>query len=202
MSRIAYAFSPNTGAYLGEVRAQESPMEPGKYLRPTNTIFAAIPTYGAREVPVFASDFVAGDVAETRDQTVTSDSAWVVLSDWRGVALYSKKDGSPFAIEKVGQSPSADYTEKERPSVLHAWVDDDWVIDKNLVAAAAKAERNSFLTIATARIGTLTDAVESGISTSDEVTTLAQLKQYRIDLSRIEQQAEFPLAITWPTLPD
>lgn len=68
-------------------------------------------------------------------------------------------------------------------------------------AAEVLAQRDARLAAATVRIAPLQDAVDLDIETGDEVARLTEWKQYRVDLSRIEQQAGFPGDVEWPAAP-
>lgn len=201
MPRTAFAFAPTTGAYIGEVRAQESPKEPGSYLRPLNALFKSVPAFGKREIPMFEPDF-APEATVTRNDLVTNDSDWIVRPDWRDVALYRKADGLPFVIELPGVTPGDDVTEKPRPSLLHVWKDDDWTVNAALLTASLKADRDALLATAQLRVAPLADAVELASATTQEIAALALWKQYRIELSRLEQQPGFPFNVAWPVAPD
>ena len=67
--------------------------------------------------------------------------------------------------------------------------------------AAALAQRDSLMAVATARMAPLQDAADIGNSTDAEAKTLIAWKHYRVDLNRIEQQATFPAAVDWPVAP-
>lgn len=70
------------------------------------------------------------------------------------------------------------------------------------IAVAIQIERDRLLARATLRMGPLQDAIDLGNASADEVVSLNDWKQYRVDLNRIEQQAGFPLTIEWPVPPD
>lgn len=63
------------------------------------------------------------------------------------------------------------------------------------------AQRDALLAVAALRIAPLQDAVDLDVETGDEVAALTEWKQYRVDLNRIELQADFPDAIEWPVAP-
>lgn len=71
------------------------------------------------------------------------------------------------------------------------------------VAAAndAQGRRDMLLREAATRIAPLQDAVDLGIATEHEAEQLHLWKLYRVQLSRIEQQEGFPLAVDWPSTP-
>lgn len=65
----------------------------------------------------------------------------------------------------------------------------------------ANIKRDSLLAAAASRMGPLQDAVELDEAVPDEVSLLKAWKQYRVALNRVEQQAGFPVDVTWPELP-
>ncbi|WP_407733297.1 tail fiber assembly protein [Pseudomonas citronellolis] len=69
------------------------------------------------------------------------------------------------------------------------------------LASAALAQRTSLMEWATREIAPLQDAVDLDEATADEVSRLKTLKQYRVSLSRLEQQEGWPASITWPAYP-
>lgn len=74
-----------------------------------------------------------------------------------------------------------------------------------VMAAAAvgdvSARRDELLGMAALRIAPLQDAADLGKATDAEASLLLSWKQYRVDLSRIEQQSGFPTVIDWPESP-
>lgn len=69
------------------------------------------------------------------------------------------------------------------------------------LAARAISERTRLLQIATLEIAPLQDAVDVGIASETEQTKLTAWKVYRVHLSRIEQQLQYPHTIEWPESP-
>ena len=68
-------------------------------------------------------------------------------------------------------------------------------------AGDVAARRDELLAVAALRIAPLQDATDLGSATEAEAALLLSWKQYRVDLSRIEQQAGFPTVIDWPESP-
>lgn len=68
-------------------------------------------------------------------------------------------------------------------------------------ASDVNARRDELLGIAALRIAPLQDAADLSKATDAEAAQLLSWKQYRVDLSRIEQQAGFPTVIDWPESP-
>lgn len=69
------------------------------------------------------------------------------------------------------------------------------------VLARAQAQRDGYLALATLRIAPLQDAVDLGKATAVEAANLKKWKEYRIDVNRVSDQAEFPASVTWPISP-
>lgn len=69
-------------------------------------------------------------------------------------------------------------------------------------AEQVRADRDARLAVATLRIAPLQDAADLDEATAAELALLKKWKQYRIALSRIEQQAGFPGAVDWPVSPE
>lgn len=70
-----------------------------------------------------------------------------------------------------------------------------------VTADQARAQRDGMLSFAALRIAPLQDAVDLDDATAEEIAALKAWKQYRVALSRIEQQPGFPAAVDWPTPP-
>lgn len=68
------------------------------------------------------------------------------------------------------------------------------------------AENQEFLSLETRRasnaITVLDDAIEFEIATDEEIAQHKLLRKYRLDLSRVPNQQEWPLDPTWPECPD
>ncbi|WP_083827849.1 tail fiber assembly protein [Achromobacter insuavis] len=65
--------------------------------------------------------------------------------------------------------------------------------------AAAIASRDALLAQAALRIDPLNDAVQLGIATEKEHTALAAWRLYRVNVARIDVEADLQ---TWPSKPD
>lgn len=65
-----------------------------------------------------------------RESVVFKDGAWFLVSDWRGVELYSTADGSAVVISESGQTPDdVGATDKPMPSAAHSWSGSAWELD-------------------------------------------------------------------------
>lgn len=65
----------------------------------------------------------------------------------------------------------------------------------------ASSKRDEYLAVAAIRIAPLQDAVDLGDATDSDVDLLKKWKQYRVALSRIDQQENYPFTIEWPVTP-
>lgn len=72
----------------------------------------------------------------------------------------------------------------------------------NEIIALSMAERDRLLALAAIRIAPLQDAIDLDEATPDDVARLKLWKQYRVAVSRIDQQAGYPADIDWPQSPD
>ncbi|PAA08974.1 hypothetical protein CJU78_09455 [Pseudomonas fragi] len=70
------------------------------------------------------------------------------------------------------------------------------------VKAATLGMRDELLGVATRRIAPLQDAIDLGEDTPADVENLKLWKQYRVALSRIDQQPGFPGTVAWPAAPN
>ncbi|MDB0511064.1 phage tail protein [Ralstonia solanacearum] len=118
MTDTVYHYHPTTGEYAGSSPADHSPLESGVVLIPAHATTQAPPAASAREVAVF------------------SDRSWSIEVDWRGVALFSKADGSAITIADIGTTPAdVNATETARPSPAHVWTAGKWIEDAQRKAA-------------------------------------------------------------------
>ncbi|WP_054061786.1 tail fiber assembly protein [Pseudomonas asplenii] len=70
------------------------------------------------------------------------------------------------------------------------------------VLKLTKVKRDQLLSFAANQMGPLQDAVDLEEATADEARLLKEWKQYRIALSRLEQQMGFPTDVVWPISPE
>ena len=85
-TKNVYSYDSQTGEYLGETTAHESPRELGKYLIPANATETAPPKTGEHETAMW------------------DGKAWQVVEDWRGRDGYI--NGEPTTIEALGPLPA------------------------------------------------------------------------------------------------
>jgi len=67
--------------------------------------------------------------------------------------------------------------------------------------ASAQQQLTSLTKQASERIAPLADAVELDMANTTETAALKAWKKYRVELNRVPQQAGYPAAIDWPTMP-
>lgn len=119
-----YNYEKDTGAFVNEGVADESPLEPGVFLLPANATKTAPPKFGPYEIPVFR------------------DGKWAVVPDYRGME-YFDKFGAPQLITEVGVKPDVTWTTEPQitPELMQAAENDkhraylqstDWYVIRKL----------------------------------------------------------------------
>ena len=88
-----YHYSPDTGEFLGETTARQSPIEPGKYLIPAHATPISPPPVADHEAAVF------------------EDGLWVVTPDYRGEWFDGR---TPVQVIDLGPLPDG-YTSEPVP---------------------------------------------------------------------------------------
>ncbi|MCJ2371552.1 tail fiber assembly protein [Pseudomonas sp. RGM 3321] len=123
--------------------------------------------------------------------------------DHRG-PMYRIEDGSEKDWTSLSAPPES-LTSKKWPGKYYVWREVDWVLDeeaqRQALAANALITRDQRLQEATTRIAPLQYAEDLGVATEAEQTSLLEWKRYSVKLNRIEQSADYPLQIEWPSLP-
>lgn len=156
---------------------------------------------------------VPGNVIELAELLPTAEPGYVwvwrdgqasQLIDLRNRFVYRKDNG--YSVWWSALGPLPDYlTEKPRPNAYYFWKDGDWVLDVEAeragLAAQADIDRDTRLREVVIRVAPLQYAYELGEATNDELSALQAWKRYALNLARIEQQADYPLIIEWPTAP-
>lgn len=118
--KTVYLYDAATGEYAGTYDAQESPLEPGVFVRPEKSLDDAPPPLAANQT------------------AVAVNGVWVVSPDFRKTPLYSTVDGSPLEITGIGPMP-ANATETPRPPGTK-WDNGAWVEDFAAMAATELAK--------------------------------------------------------------
>ncbi|UJB33753.1 tail fiber assembly protein [Chromobacterium sp. Beijing] len=181
-----YHYHPVTGEYLSTSTANASPLEPGVWLLPAHASKAKPPVTAEREIALFR------------------DGAWVVEQDWRGIELWSKATAARVQAQ-LGDSPDSLNATELEPPPFAVWSGDGWSVDANAQraaqAAAVDIETASRRAAADAAITPLEDAVELDMATPEELAALKAWKRCRVLLSRVPQQAGYPMAVDWPPSP-
>ncbi|NMZ35353.1 tail fiber assembly protein [Pseudomonas proteolytica] len=183
--KLAYSYRQDTGEFVGETTADPDPLVADNWLVPAQATLVPPPAHAISKVSVWA------------------DGQWLTVDDLRGVK-YSKVDGSTVQWSELGAIPD-DLTDLPYPGPFNKWNGAEWEIDVEAeqleLANQTLIAREGLLVVATLRIAPLQDAVDIDDATSNDLAMLKKWKQYRVALSRIEQQAGFPLTIEWPVAP-
>ncbi len=87
-SKTVYLYDGSTGELKGSYEAQESPLEPGKYIEPMDSTEIAPPAVLANEVAVFSS------------------GSWSIQPDYRGQTIYNQTTGAQEVVTAIGPIPS------------------------------------------------------------------------------------------------
>lgn len=133
-------------------------------------------------------------------------SGWEHMPDYRGKTAYNTETREASIITEIGELAEG-FTLLEPATEFDAWDGETWVTDiqaqqaAELQAAqqAAQQELTSRLSVATARIQTLSDAVDLDMATEEEKAVLTDWKTYRVMLNRIDVSTAPD--IEWPEQP-
>jgi len=124
--------------------------------------------------------------------------------DRRGL-VYRKEDGGQQIWSELGELPEA-FTTEPWPGNYHIWRNHTWEFDVDLqlsdITGQVLAQRDALLRDAMLRIAPLQYAEDIGDASDQEQLALMEWKLYSVELNRIQHQAGFPAAITWPVLPE
>lgn len=106
--------------------------------------------------------------------------------DAAGQSIYQGAINGEYG--EINIAPGADYY----------WSGTKWVeVVKPAVEELSAVKRDELLRLAALRIAPLQDAVDLDMATSEEVAALVALKQYRVELNRIDLAAP-----VWPEQPE
>jgi len=196
----AWAFDPVTGQLLGPLFGYESPDAPGEVIYLNNTTTKQPPATVANETACYLNE--AGNPA-----TEHNSGSWSVVADWVGVQLWSKHNGLPVSITKLGITPAEiDATEKEPPSPLHSWKNGEWQEDqikiKEAQLAAAELELATRDKEAKDIIMRIEPAVAGGYAKQEDIDRLPLWQRYRYELPSVRSQPGWPANIDWIPAPE
>jgi hypothetical protein len=184
------------GYFLAAAVADPSPQESGVFLIPGGAVVAAPP-----------------EQIEAGKAYRFGDNGWDAFDDHRQQPLYRTTDGARYVPGLPGVDGAAAYvgvgplpgwlTLLPRPDAWSVWSGDQWGRDEDAWLAAQRAafpsQKNERLTQATSRIAILQDAVDLGLATAAEETSLREWRAYRVAVSRLEAgRGQIP---DWPPEP-
>ncbi|WP_052941726.1 tail fiber assembly protein [Chromobacterium subtsugae] len=198
--KIVYCYSADTGEYVGQTTAQRSPLELEEevYLVPAWAAADAPPPAASRQAAVWRTD----------DGRIPAHcilgGSWQLLPDWRAVPLWDTATAQPIAAQ-LGDTPQALGATELAPPPFGVWDGASWRVDHAAEAAAQRAAAESEIAArrgqADAAIVPLQDAADLGMATPAESVLLAAWRRYRVELSRVPLQPDYPATITWPPAP-
>lgn len=131
-----------------------------------------------------------------------SSQSWSLVEDHRGCMVYRTDTGEAMFIDALGPLPES--TVLQAPHGKYdRWDGTQWVKDpvaeKQALIELADSQRNALLQQAGERIAPLQDAVDLGMASAEETALLADLKRYRVLLSRVD--THLAPDIDWPLAP-
>lgn len=103
-------YSAETGEFSGRGEAVESPLEPGGFLFPDKTTLVEPPEKEENMTPVWDGE------------------KWILTDDYRGKTYWDTATGEQHKITNLGEKPSLDWTEKEKPDHDSSWNGKEWEI--------------------------------------------------------------------------
>ncbi|WP_440863100.1 tail fiber assembly protein [Symbiopectobacterium purcellii] len=133
--------------------------------------------------------------------------SWEFLPDYRGQTVYSTETRQEQTVTQFGELPD-NVTLLKPQTEFDVWNGKKWVTDTQAQQAAeshaaqqaAQQALSSRLTVANARIQTLSDAVDLNMATEEETAILTGWKKYRVLLNRVDI-SKAP-DIDWPEAPE
>lgn len=182
-----YAYHPESGEYLGVTTANLSPLDVVETW--------LIPAYATEQEPPQAGD---------KQVAIYRDEKWQLIADYRTLKLWSKANAQVVAV-KIGDTPDSLQATELEPPPFAVWNKTAWRVDaeaqRTALTVQAQQEIQQKLAAAYSRRRPLEDAVELGMASADEKAVLTIWKRYCVELSRVPQQAGFPVDISWPDEP-
>ncbi|HBY9741483.1 TPA: tail fiber assembly protein [Klebsiella pneumoniae] len=151
-----------------------------------------LPAFSCLEEPPVQTEY---QVAVRSDD----NSSWSVTDDYRGITVYDIQTLASHVITELGSIP--DTVTTSAPSTPYdKWDDSAWVTDADAQHAAdiavADMQKKELITLASADISILQDAVNLNMATEEEKSRLISLQTYRVLLNRVD--TSLAPNIIWP----
>jgi len=123
-------YQTNRGYYISETECQESPLEKGVYLIPSEAIEIQPPEFKENEIPYW------------------NGSSWEIKPNYSNKKYYSKIDKSEKTFE-IGEEFNSNYTEIQplENEVFQKWEDvsNSWIIDEEAKSNEKEVIRKSII---------------------------------------------------------
>jgi hypothetical protein len=192
------------GIFVGSVKADESPLEPGVYLLPGGCVETPPPT-----IPEHKAAWWNGN-------------AWQLVDYFGGVVVYSTDTGEPRTLEGFEPVPAGFTLQKPKPNQV--WKDGQWVDDIDAVLVALQDQKlqaigadcaayiaGGFNSSALGEVYRYSSAIDDQVNLNGQVLlgmddtypcydvdqvlafrphTIAQLQKVSLDLVRFRQAAQ------------
>jgi hypothetical protein len=119
--KIIYNYSPETGEFLYESEARESPREPGVYL-----------------IPAFATEIEPPKLKKPNTVAIFNEETgrWNTKEDYRNTSIYSKETGEIVCVTEIGPLPK-NLTTIKKPGPQYIWSEkeNNWIEDNDILIA-------------------------------------------------------------------
>ncbi|MCY1204532.1 hypothetical protein D9M69_142500 [compost metagenome] len=186
---LIHNFDSITLQYVSSGLADPDPRNNDRWLEPAFSTTVPLPDRPRKTWPFFVN------------------GAWELRPDFRGITLYRQDTGEKAELAVAGITPAeAGLSERPRPSELHRWGGDDWVLDDDLMRARAHSdamtEFENLLNHARDVNRGKADAYAAGLLSPLEVALFKAWSEYQMALLRVIEAPGFPANKVWPAQPD
>ncbi|MEF2402142.1 tail fiber assembly protein [Klebsiella pneumoniae] len=153
-----------------------------------------LPAFSCLEEPPVQSEYQVAVRSE-------DNLSWSVTEDYRGITVYDIKTLASHVITEPGPIP--DTVTTSAPSTPYdKWDGSAWLTDADAQYAAdvavADMQKKELITLASADISILQDAVALNMATDGERARLTSLQTYRVLLNRVD--TSLSPNIVWPVM--
>ena len=177
------------GLFIGEELCQESPLEPGTFLYPSDR-FTTVPP---------------PEAGENQIQLFTGES-WILIPDFRGTTVFEKATAQAVEWRIAGDLPM-EYTVESPEGFRYpiyvegeGWKEDTRSLEAEK-ASTTRKERARRMATTLNRIDRYRNQKEARIKTTDSKAVYRSLLRYLQALRDVPGQPGFPSDVNWPVEP-